>query len=367
MSVDSLQWLLNKPVQTRRYEERLSELDMLLLHEQFFKDWCRNKTKPILNSCRNAGKCTNECSFFNLSLAPDVFICKTTGRLHHCTSASCQSIQFTKEHRVCTITGYMYELEMTLPMTHDYVEFNYSNIDKDKGNSKKMIKQRALLQPKTVDKLIEEVKIQQDFTVDELLDELRLMSGLEIKEEDKQLIVKTETTIAIKEETSLMIIEPETVIKKALRPKHPKRLPVTDLMIMKTQKKVFTPPTKKLKKEKLICVASAFLLTLIPTLPASEAHRIGHICLYLWTQVITTDYYIQVKGRYRYLPHVAAVLWNAIDGVRLSDNRFIVEPEPVLRALLPKAKDIEMYGVKARDYTKTCRYFHEIIRELKSS
>ena len=123
------------------------------------------------------------------------------------------------------------------------------------------------------------------------------------------------------------------------------------------------PGEQTIKKERAICVASVFIKKIAPDITASEAHRLGTVCLYIWTKVFDTPYYQKVKARYTYEKHVLAVLYNALDGLRVG-SVYLLNPEPDLFHLLPPSKSLKQYGIKVRTYTNACHFLHEMTREM---
>ena len=130
-----------------------------------------------------------------------------------------------------------------------------------------------------------------------------------------------------------------------------------------TMQRFKQPLDKPVKNEKLLCEAGNLISKFTNKLSGSEIHRLAGVCVYMWTKTIETPYYLKVKGRYRFLAHTVAFLYNAVEGIEVN-SKWILEREGCLQGKLPPTKQLLKYGIKPRVYTKACRYLHEMCREL---
>lgn len=339
--------------------EKLSDLDIFLLHDNFIRhiisspnpppkaapslldsmdDLVRNTKRRKFNNlllysnnfieeevkeikeddtCKR--NCFSACSMFEPSIASNVYICKTSGRLHYCTHGSCDSLQTTSESRYCLITGTSYKLDIwvVLPTHNELCDFS---------NQERIYKTQASI----TKQLVHEQRVKDE------------LNGC--------------------------------VVRKAPNPKHPKRAeavvfediksPPTPTIIAPTvvpvvKKRVNAP----VNTESLSCVARKFICALIPTLSSDEAGRISALCVHYWSQIIKTKYYAKIRGRYKFLAHCAALIYKGMQGMKMG-NTFIVKREPSLYLLLPSSKNIERFGVKKNAYTTSSRHMKESLREL---
>ena len=349
----SINWLHKRAVNTRQFEERLTQLDLLLIHEQFLIDWMKSKNK-INPHDEMRHICTNECDMFTTPIAENVYVCRSSNRIHYCTSASCDSIIFEQENRACSITGMAYDLESFID-TNTLKQIERGETVKvfvDKitvvNHSEKKLAKLALIEEANMMLLLTNM-LQPPL----LLTEGKECTEIACLQESRMILIGAQPT--------QLIVQPQ---KKIVRPKHPKRMVSTELTLMRVtglnRRKI---PKKRMNKEKLLCTAIHFIGKLLPSLIISESHRIASTIVYLWVKILETDYYCSVKGRYRFGTHIAVVLYNALDGIRGAGGCFILKPELELYKMLPASKQLKHYGIKPSTYTKCCRYLHEITRE----
>lgn len=410
-------------------EERLSELDILLLHEVFLEHWLRKNEQDIqrartenkkeeqaemkldnkqkkqrdfakllvygdlhdeaayyeqsTSNCTVTNTCTHKCLLFQPSIAKNVFICISRGAIHHCTAASCDSLCVTHESRYCLITGLSYSLECSTEITRKNEEgervavvlakdtFTTVNDFDGAGNAKRKRKSSALLTSTPVNQMMIAEQPQQTNHLlitdgsqplpsanENMLDDILQ----EMQQQQQQDVYNNSTALVVAGTTNT---QTQMVVKgKVVRAKHPKRLTSTELTVLKqTKKRSDVPSVKTNNKEQLISIARNLLQQLIPSLCQSECHRIATECMVLWVKVIETKYYKEIKGKYRYLTHVAAVLYNALDGIHMK-GKYLLKPEPDLYKRLPPSKILKNFGIKVNNYTKCSRFLHEMTREL---
>jgi hypothetical protein len=335
----------NTELQMRRKRKQL-QFNQLLEYEPAC-DAADLQTLCVARPCdMTSGKCHGQCTFYQPPFAANVFVCVRSGRIHYCTSNSCDALETTIEHRVCSITGFSYahDVLLVLPTHNDLVD----------------MWRRELIHPTP--------------------------RALAKRKKQKTLADANAAQLLKQKQTNPSAPPPPpiVVIKKPPRPKHPKRntLPNAAAVVSNFRTAVVEPINKSvdapsvrhpqqagnkpLKSEKLLCEARTFILDLMPSYQRSEAVRLASVCVNLWIRMMSTKYYESVKGRYPFKNHCAAVLYNAMDGIRYEDNFWLLEPEPFLYHMLPPAKMLKHHGVKPNKYTSSCVYFHEMGRELMS-
>jgi hypothetical protein len=376
--------------QSQRRSEELSEADLLILHEEFLRQMTATanqqkqiqqqqqrkqalipKLKPLTPKARQeidllmpfpsayypaaaanedvlqkvgceAGECDNECEFYKSVIAENIFICIQSGRLHHCTSASCNALVTTSEHRVCSLTGFTYKLDtyIMMPGYDEYADFSRRETCLD------------------------------EYQIEQALDDQNTSEReAQIAHERKELELNTDTVVNVNDnDNDNEDVESNTNNNNNKRKQSDSTTSNNKRQrIVKSKKKkiktTISRPKKTVQSEVLFCEARTFILKLMPLLSKPDLHKLSSLCVSIWTQFVHTKYYNEIKGKYKYKNHIAALLYNALDGIQVG-GIFIVKPEPGLYNQLPPSKSLKLFNIKPSAYTQTCRYLHELIGHI---
>lgn len=326
--------------------------------------------------CRSAAACCSQCNLLQPlgSLCPDLYVCARSGRMHHCTSVSCSFISYTIDCRVCTLTGrsYNHDEYIVLP-THT-----------------------ELADPRNRESILTAAQQEQDAEhVQRLLEEF-VAETLQAAAVVKQAVTaqpdsaNAAVAVCVKAEpgTDSMKVEGESESDKkrrlaASRRKAKKVLQANRRAIGRpgeapqpTPVVVVAPPVsrsaaaaaakrhqtwvrKAHDSSALLCEGMNFIKQLMPELDLSECTRLSKVCLHMWLRIIQTQRFQELKGKYKYRTHVAACLYNAIEGLQVQ-GVVLLEPEPSLVDKLPESKHLKRYNMRPGAYTSACGYLHEL-------
>jgi len=103
-----------------------------------------------ITKCLTEHECTSECVFFNYK--PCLYICKTSGRVHICSSKDCNRLVVDHEHRVCELTCFVYTLDT---MENEYHNDQEQQQNYVKNHTRKKVKHNN----KTIDQQNREITI----------------------------------------------------------------------------------------------------------------------------------------------------------------------------------------------------------------
>jgi hypothetical protein len=317
---------------SRRQQQRERELLMMYpMHHLSTQIQESAQREEAAKSCALSGVCSARCSFYTTEYAPDVFVCTRTGRMHHCTSASCDELEVHMENRVCRLTGYSFPLDtfIILPTHSDFVDF--ARRERIQGAHTEEAQPDVDTHPAVKDTM----------QVDDTMK----------KEADAMEPAKRSPKQKRADQTR----------KKPVRPKHPQRPSAGAAAKHGGIDNVKF--NKLMKKDSLICDARNFICKLVAGIESDEAQRLAGICVTFWIKCINTKYFEGVQGRYKFKTHCAAVLYNCMEGIRVKDA-WVLEREPGLYTRLPPSKKLKLFGLKPSAYTSACRFLHEMAREM---
>lgn len=293
-----------------------------------YQQFARERTNAKASEperCDVTGECTADCEMFRSRLSRAVYICEHSGRLHYCTQHSCDSLEVSHSHRTCRITGSTYSLD-TFCMAPDIDEFA------DRCH-------RQLI--------VDEPDIDDACGIPDL-------SDLPITDPN------TDTKAASKKRKATdSDDEGERPLVKKTKHKKASLWTLSRGLPLLSQS---SSADSKRSAESLFSDARTFLLTLAPHLENTQLLvDVANAAVGFWKQASLTHTFHHIKGRYRFHNHMAAFVFNCVDGIG-SDGAFLVPPITGLK--LPSPKRLPQIGVKAAAYTRTCRFLHLIAREI---
>jgi len=332
----------------------------------------QEKRRQRSGDCSGVSHCTGFCDVYRSTWCEDVFICKRSGRIHYCTSSSCDALIYNNEERVCSITGHHYALD----------EFNSGPTTEEFADICR--RENRHYDPDQLEQLLEEYQ----------RDIVREMQQNAVSIEEEPFALCTAPAGA----NVYLPASSSSSSSSSLDDEHKRRKSAARQRKKQRQRRVFAetnallsrvgadgqsapsqspplqPPTtytrKKQKKRKstqaLICQAQHLIQGVVVEIGENDLTRLAIMCVMLWGRITQTRLYDEVKARYLFQNHVIATLYNAVQGIRVEGVEFI-RAEPLLEHRLPPAKTVlRAFNIEPYVHTRSCCHLHMLALELSA-